>query len=73
MFIKTTYITEDRDGAGKKEVTRLININQIVSMGDAEGDRAREGFKTVLFTPNGYAMFSALAKEEIAALVNSNV
>lgn len=34
-------------------------------MGDAEGDKADQGFKTVLFMPNGYAMFSQLSVQEI--------
>lgn len=59
MFLETTYYTNG------KEVKRFINLKQVVSMGVAEGDKADQGFKTVLFMPNGYAMFSQLSTEEI--------
>lgn len=67
MIIKTTYFTNNRS------IDRYINLSQVVSFGEAEGDRAEEGFKTVLFMPNGYAMFSKLSVEEIAAMYNSNI
>lgn len=64
MFLETTYYTND------KRVTRFINLKQVVSMGNAEGDKAKEGYKTVLFMPNGYAMFSELSTQEIIDLLN---
>lgn len=67
MIIKTTYFTAN--GA----IARYINLAQVVSFGVAEGSRAEEGFNTVLFMPNGYAMFSTLTVEELAALYNSNI
>lgn len=59
MFLQTTYFTNN------KSINRWINLNQVVSMGDAAGDKAEQGFKTVLFMPNGYAMFSQLSVKEI--------
>jgi len=62
MFIETQYETHG------KLITRYINLNQVVSLGDAEGDRREDGFLTVLFMPNGYAMFSKMSPSEIIAL-----
>lgn len=61
MFILTEYETNG------KVVPRYINLQQVVSLGAAEGPRRDEGYLTVLFMPNGYAMYSKLTPEEIIA------
>lgn len=62
MFIETVYETNG------KLISRFINLNQVVSLGEAEGARKEDGYQTVLFMPNGYAMFSRMTPLEIIAL-----
>lgn len=62
MFIETEYETNG------KLISRWINLSQVVSLGEAEGARKEDGFRTVLFMPNGYAMFSRMEPLAIIAL-----
>lgn len=52
---------------------RLINIDQIVTMGPADGAYKDRGFRTVLFTPNGYAMYSTKTVQEIVSAADLKV
>lgn len=37
-----------------------ININQICTFNKASGKKAAKGYKTVMYTPNGHALYSKI-------------
>lgn len=67
MFLKIEYEGE------RGVISRLINLNQVVSMGEATGKYGDMGYKTVLFLPNGYAVYSKSTQQEILSAANIEV
>lgn len=67
------FLSVQQPTKGGGECTRLINIDQIVTLGPADGAYKDRGFSTVLFTPNGYAMYSTKTVEEIISAANLKV
>lgn len=58
---------------GKTTHTRYINLDTVSTLGPADGDVATKGYATVLFTANGYAMYSKLSPEDIIQKANLKV
>lgn len=51
--------------SGGKICERWVNLSTVATFGAADGTVAEQGYQTVLFTPNGYAMYSKLSPQEI--------
>ena len=67
------FLSVQQPAKGGETFERLINVDQIVTMGPADGQYKQRGFCTVLFTPNGYAMYSTKSVQEIVSAANLEV
>ena len=70
MFL---LVNQPADRNGKSTYPRYVNLKTINTFGPADGAWAEAGYNSVLFTANGYAMYSTKTPEEIISLAQLEV
>ena len=70
MFL---LVDQPADPKMKRTYPRYVNLSTINTFGPADGAWADAGYNTVLFTANGYAMYSTYTPEQIIQLADLKV
>lgn len=71
MFLEVQSTTTCRFSGEDVTVTRYVNLNQASAIGAAEGVKKTQGYKSVIYMPNGWAYCSKLNPQEIFSQLNT--